>query len=393
MTMGSGMKVDRLLAAPGGEVPVSHELLEKPYKISLSDHHSSLTLGDYFSAAEEFLTKDHRESLVALLSTKAGRTVTFEDIALIRIRSEKHGALYHVSSVEVFAGFLSLKLALSAAVTEEGKRRLDAEWDTLTTLERVYQLPYLPQPYFRGEARSPGKDDFSMLAAQWFGGFSEWHLSVDRRSNAQRLVIWDGSPEHRWAKQEEVADIFRKAAGILTLYYDTRTCRQIHPWRHAAGDFVVRIGEDGTEVRLTTARGYVSLLERLSDGAVNRTIALVYFFLDLVTRMRLDRLDGTGPVAWAGVAALEGAVSGFFEALELKGDLGQYHLGDVGEVAGLLKSFDRDELEKAFDPLQTLYEGGDPEEAKAIRVNLTTHIRDLHRLIQELPPAGPARGS
>jgi hypothetical protein len=388
------MKIDRLVSVPGGDIVATRELLERPYKISLSDHHPYLTLEDYFSAAEDFISRDtHLGRLASLLSLHAGRAVTAEDITRIRIRSEKHGALYHVSSVEVFSESASFKLALSAALTREGEHRLNGEWDTLTALEESFHLPYLPQPYFRGKARGRGPEAFSMLAAQWFEGFSEWHLSVDRRSGEQGLIIWDGSPAHRWAEPREIVDIYRDTAAILTLYYDTRTSRQIYPWRHAAGDFVVRAGAGGAEVRLTTARGYVNFMERISGEAVHPSIDLVYFFLNLVTRMRIDRLDGTGPVAWAGIAALQGAVTGFFEALRLKEERGEYHLGDAGDLAGLLKSFDREELERAFDPLQRLYEGGDPEEAEVIRPNLGTHIRDLHHIMQALPPTGLARGS
>ena len=43
--------------------------------------------------------------------------------------------------------------------------------------------------------------------------------------------------------------------------------------------------------------------------------ALLLFFLTLSIRMRLDRLDGTGDVAWADDSSLTGVWTGFLEGL------------------------------------------------------------------------------
>ncbi|MBW2283159.1 MAG: hypothetical protein JRF65_01015 [Deltaproteobacteria bacterium] len=378
------MNVHWLISAPGGHIHPGAEILERPYRISLSEHHPSLTLGDYFEAAEKFVSEDHLDTLVGLFEGRSGSPVTPRDITDILIRSEKHGALYHIAGVEVLARSGALKFALSSAISEEGKQWLSRESDTLAYLDKDFDLPYLPKPFFRGEATVPGREAFSMLAAQWFEGFSEWHLSIDKRSGEFGLVVWDGNAGNRWADRSEVFEIYRKSSGILTLYYDARTTRQIHPWRHAAGDFVVRSGAEGVEVRLTTARNYVSIMDRISGDAVHPMIALVYFFLDLVTRMRVDRLDGTGAAAWAAVPSLEAAVAGFFGALLTRESRDVYLPGRTADLMALLKSFDREELEKLFEPLLDLYVPEDREALKVIRRNLTAHAAELHRIIQGL---------
>ena len=45
--------------------------------------------------------------------------------------------------------------------------------------------------------------------------------------------------------------------------------------------------------------------------------ALVIFFIHLSVRMRLDRLDGVGAVAWAPNHCLAPMIDGFFQGLDL----------------------------------------------------------------------------
>jgi hypothetical protein len=381
------MNVHWRISAPAGDITPAPELLNQPYRISLSRQHPSLTLGDYFDAAERFVTGEHLETVAKLLSAPPGQPVTPRDMTDILIRSEKHGALYHIASVEAIAGARSVKFALSAAVTHEGKQCLARESDLLAHLDRDFGLPYLPKPFFFGKSGVRGRDAFSMLAAQWFEGFSEWHLSVNPQTNRQGLIVWDGKSGNRWAGGDELFEIYRKSAVILTRYYDAHTYRQIHPWRHAAGDFVVKSGADGVDVRLTTARSYVSIMARISEGTVHPMIALVYFFLDLVTRMRVDRLDGTGPTAWAPVPSLKASVAGFFGALSARESGDADFPGKATNVLGLLKKFDREELKRLFGPLLSMYASEDPEMLEVIGQNLPEHTDGLYRIIQDFHPS------
>ena len=86
-------------------------------------------------------------------------------------------------------------------------------------------------------------------------------------------------------------------AAILTGYFDTRSFAQIYPWHPAAGDFIARIAGDGVAVRLVAARQYGPLV---GPPDLPPEEALLFFFLNLTLRLRVDRLDGVGEVAWAG---------------------------------------------------------------------------------------------
>ena len=52
--------------------------------------------------------------------------------------------------------------------------------------------------------------------------------------------------------------------------------------------------------------------------------ALLFFLLNLTLRIRLDRLDGVGEIAWADEGCLSPALEGFFLALEEKAKQGEF---------------------------------------------------------------------
>ncbi len=104
---------------------------------------------------------------------------------------------------------------------------------------------------------------------------------------------------------------------VLTSYLDTRLFRQIYPWHHAAGDFIVDESTGPVSVKLVTARGYRSLLPGKSNAA-DKMLGSLHFFINLTVRMRIDRIEGTGNLAWAGPEALSGIIRGFSEAWKEK---------------------------------------------------------------------------
>jgi len=88
---------------------------------------------------------------------------------------------------------------------------------------------------------------------------------------------------------------------ILTLYKYEHL--PPHPsWHHAAG-ISCKEHWGVVDVRLTTARGYEPLVIFIEDQDINPVMALLYFFLDLTVRMRLDRWEGVGEIVWAGIPA------------------------------------------------------------------------------------------
>ena len=190
---------------------------------------------------------------------------------------------------------------------------------------------------------------------------------------------------YRFASPKESYDIFKEASKILTLYYNTRDFRQIYPWHHAAGDFVVKPGPGKAKVKLTTAREYEPVIAFIEEADVNPTVALTYFFLNLTIRMRLDKLDGTGDVAWVGRDALTAVVDGFFEGLKIKEQKNDYHLGEVKDLVTLFKGFSENELQRLLSSMMDFFRGQDPGDFSVIQSNLNSHAKELSSAIQNFP--------
>ena len=195
----------------------------------------------------------------------------------------------------------------------------------------TYHLTCLPKVFYKGEVvrhTSKGDATLSHSVQEWFEDYHEWHLSLDD-SGRQQITVWDMGKGYRTFSLEEGAEIHRQAAKIITLCYDFRTGRQINPWSHAAGDFVVKVDERSFSVRLTTVRGYEPLPLFREERSFDPLIRISYFFLNLTVRMRLDRLDGIGSVLWAESSILHPVVSGFCEALSSKEAHNRYTAGDI----------------------------------------------------------------
>jgi hypothetical protein len=67
----------------------------------------------------------------------------------------------------------------------------------------------------------------------------------------------------------------------------------------------------------------------------------LHFFVNLAIRMRIDRLDGTGKLAWAGPQCMPGVIRGFVEAWETRRD--NAHLPKAREIFSLFLDFSPDE--------------------------------------------------
>jgi hypothetical protein len=379
------MIVKYLFSAPKGDVPIRPDELIRPFKITPSENHPFLTLGDYFEAIKAFILKDYGKSLTVLLRKRLDESTGPDHITKLLIRSEKHGVLYHLASVEFFIDDQTIKYAVSTAISERGKAWLNREYDLLRYMGETFNLPYLPKVYVKGQIEhqvGTRKESLSMFLAEWFEDYHEWHLSIDEKGKGQKLCIWDQQGGHRFATKKESFEIYKQASKILTLYYDTRNYSQIYPWHHAAGDFVVKTKDGKVQVKLTTARKYGPVMAFLEEEQINPLVAIIYFFLNLTIKMRLDKLDGTGEVAWAGDFSVGAAIEGFFESLRIKETQGKYHLGKVEHFIILLKAFSEEELNQLYQPLLEFYRGEDSEDFSVIKRNLESHTSSLNRVIQ-----------
>jgi hypothetical protein len=384
--MPNSMVIKYLFSAPKGDIPVGDDDPQRPFLISAGERHPFLTLGNYFEAIKDFILRDHGRPLAAVLREQLRTDIGPDSIHEILIRTEKHGALYHLASVEVFCKGRSMKMCVSTAVSATGKAWLRHEFDLLKYLNSTFALPYLPVPHIEGDVKvhsDQGNESLSMFLTEWFENYYEWHLSMDEKGEKQGICIWDLRKGHWLASKEQGFEIFRQASKIITLYYDIREFNQIYPWHHAAGDFIVRSKDGIIDVKLTTARKYEPIMLFLSKDTIDPVVALTYFFLNLSIRMRLDRLDGVGARAWAGGFSVGALMQGFFEGLRIMDAGGRYGLGNVRDLLSLFKSFDREELAGFFNPLLDVYAKEDTGDFSVIHANLGSHTKELYEAIQD----------
>jgi hypothetical protein len=344
-----------------------------------------MTLGHYFESIHRFVLEEKWDNLVAVLNDSAKKKIDPVDIRQVLIRSEKHGALYHLASIEVLAPGFRMKFALSTGVSQRGKDWLNHEFDVIKDLNHTTKLPYLPRVYFKGEVtcRTGNEDETMVMSlAEWFGDYHEWHLSMNEKEERQQILIWDQTRGYGHASKQESHDIYREASEILTLYYDTRTFSQIYPWHHGAGDFVVKRDHDKIRLRLTTARKYEPVMVFEEEAQINPLVALIYFFLNLTIQMRLDKLDGTGEVTWAEDWVLPPVIEGFLDALWTKEKQEGNHPIEVNDLVALLKGFNREDLSSILDSLMDLHRRQDPEDYRIIQSHLEDHAKAVYEYMQ-----------
>ncbi len=385
---GTPIRTKYLFSDPEGDILLSLSDLARPFLLSPTIAHPFLTLEDYFRALEEFLLQDRGEMFLNVLKERFIKDGTRRpDLPLeLMIRSEKHGALYHIASAEFFfKDRPPVKLAITSALSGPGKDALVREFEILRSLCGKISPAFLPEPFFLGKilaGQEEGrKESLVMFAGEWLTDYHEWHFSRSPKGEGLGVCLWDSRKGNTFLARKQVREIFRQAAMILTLYYDLWNFSQIYPWHHAAGDFVVQDLNGHISVKLVTARRYEPLTTLPVDDPASPTLALISFFLNLTLRMRLDKLDGVGEAVWAEDFVVAAAIKGFFEALRIRETKGQYGPEDLLE---LLTSFTREELETLYVPLLDIYRQEDPDDFRVIRKNLSSHCNALFLCLETL---------
>ena len=299
----------------GSPLPMNRHHFQSNSKRSAG--HSSFNHGDYFTAARRFLERE-RFNLVSAAFTPE----QVDRISDIHICLMKHGEFYHPARIHVAStNGRHRSFVLNVAVSESGRRVIDAEVSALKRLGDVSGPSFVPKVYGKGSAAIGGKLAADMFLGEWFEGYHEFHLSRSLSCGPQTLCVWGENDARYFLSPEETCLLYHQAARILTLYFNMATTEHISQWHHAGGDFVIKRESDRLAVKLITVRRYSPLLQ--IDTAIRDPIqkrdqamaALLLFFLTLSIRMRLDRLDGIGEVAWADDTAVVGVWTGFLEGL------------------------------------------------------------------------------
>jgi hypothetical protein len=286
----------------------------------------SVSHAAYFRAAQTFLKANAFEMIRHAVSRQLHCDVATQDIEEIRICLQKHGEFYHPARIETVIHQKPLFLVLNVAVSETGRRFIEAEFHILNRLNGEQPLQCLPQVYGFGRAVSNGKN-FAMFLGQWFDGYHEFHISIDPIDKTLKIMVWDDDRSRFFLSAGQTKILYAQASKILTAYYNLESFEQILSWHHAAGDFILKIENKKPELKLVTVRRYAAIFENQQNiqggpGNPQRILqALLIFFLRLSIHMRLDRLDGIGEMVWSDSIAVEPTLIGFLEALTIKPDV------------------------------------------------------------------------
>ena len=344
---------------------------------------TEITIGDYFSASSEVLSKKEFSILVTGLESFFQRPVTKNYIHSVSVFLEKHGAFYHPLKIRVeLKDSQTCLFVLNGAVSTPGLSLIETEYSLISRLNETYSIQYLPQ-VFGLDVLETKHGKIGFFLGEWFEDYTEFHVTVGR--DERQIVIWESDGNCCYLPEKTVLSIYREAARILTFYYNIETFEQIFPWHHAAGDFIVKQADGQFHVRLITVRGYSSLTEFGSNEADRKSHilpSLLIFFFNLTLRMRLDRLDGTGKAVMLGDEVIRATTDGFLDALDEKSkdyDYGNLKLSFIAFVKGW-------SLDQILDIMVTIIESGDmnPMENRLIMENLEIHCRVLEVIFKTL---------
>ncbi len=392
----------------GGPVPARGEILDAP--LPLSAGHGApgppVTFGQYFAAVTRMLSGPGE----ALLRRAAGAALSLPGplagpIPGVEIRSERHGAFYHPARIRVETEGGAALLAANVAVSDPGLALVRTEAEVLSSLSgqardflpAVYGVAETPLPpsfrrrpesspspsfprtpesspsssFRRRPESSPPPDRMArMLLTQWFEGFFEFHLN--RRGG---LSVWDDDAGHRELPEDRAGAVYEAAGRIVALCYDPDTAVGLAGWNQAAGDFVVRPGDAG--VRLVTARARAAL-SRAGDVVTDA----FWFLLNASLRLRLDRVEGTGPFALAGGDRLAPILRGLLSGLSGRAAETGRHPGLARDLMGLLSGLGADHLAGAC---ALLAESSNPRlsETPVLLAGAESHGRSLFERMKD----------
>jgi hypothetical protein len=144
---------------------------------------------------------------------------------------------------------------------------------------------------------------------------------------------------------------------------------------------VVKAQEKSIDVRLVTARQYAPMLERSKGISVRE--GLLFFLLNLSLRMRIDRLDGVGALAWADDDCVDATLEGFWQGLRIKERKGTVRTGFVAAFAQYVRSLGKEDLSDRFCALVDAYDQAAPD-MPVIRRHLDRHISKVYAAFQGL---------
>jgi hypothetical protein len=363
------LRLDALIKDDGDEESVSHAA--------------------YFRATRTFLEANSFEVITRAVSRQLNREVKARDIEEIRVCLEKHGEFYHPSRIETVVYQQQLFFVLNVAISETGRRFIEAEFHLLNRLNTEQPLHYLPQAYGFGRTDGSNGQNFAMFLGQWFDGYHEFHISIDPVDKTPKIMVWDDARGRFFLSAEQTQALYAGGSKILTGYYNLESFEQIFSWHHAAGDFIVKVENKKLELRLVTVRRYAAIFENQKNSQTTQgdpqqiLQALLIFFLNLSIHMRLDRLDGIGEMVWSDSVAVEATLIGFLEALSMKPDIPSLPDSPLACFIAYMASCTEEDL---IDLTAAIVNRFNPQMPglTVVKKNIHRHVKTLHDCIQQI---------
>lgn len=374
-------KIELFIRMPSGLVPLDNKSERIP--LPPGGHGAAITYGEYLRSVADYLSASSCRAICKVLAQVPG-IPELRSAESIRLISEKHGALYSVSRLEIRFGNTTSSFAVNSAFLPEQQAFLQLEYNLLRRLHREFGLPSLPRPFLSGKARLKTETTDTLIKlfiAEWFTGFHEFHLSKTGRDreNSLGIIVWQDNEKPDFLDQRRTEELYARASRILTSLLNTNTFQQVYPWHHAAGDFIINTSDESISVKLITVRGYRSLLPRKSDAG-DKVLGTLHFFLNLSIRMRVDRLDGTGELVWAAAEmCLPGVIRGFSESWGQKAAESE----DLPEAADMLTLFLSFSPRERLAFAQVVAQAGriEAEEMEFLFEHLPAHVKELSSAI------------
>ncbi len=335
----------------------------------------AVTYGRFFSAIRRFCSSNGWNPLVTAASCQLNTTVTEKDLKQVSVFLEKHGAFYHPGRIQITIQDKILFFVINVAASERGRKALPLEVKALKRLHMDRPFGWFPKVY------DASFEDLPMFLGDWFENFHEFHLTRKKNTEEVMITVWDGAVNRRFLSIDQAADVYRGASMILTACYDPLSARQIFPWHHAAGDFVVRIDGERATTRLITVRDYISLTDTNTELSDEKEVldALMVFFIHLTLRMRLDRIDGVSTIVWAPDPCLAPVVDGFLKGLDLTARINGFSESFPDLFRLYFNHHDESGLFSLAHRICTSVYDRQSEETGLIKKHLPEHIRELKR--------------
>lgn len=308
-----------------------------------------------------------------------------EPLEPVSIRLVKHGVCYHVCRVSLPSpGKKAIDLAVQVAVSAPGLSVIERDFQWMQTLYGRSADPILPKSYDFGRVISSCGRLWALFSSEWLTGFSEFHPSFDTRKNRPSIRIWEIGSEGPFLDEAQERLLYRKIAYILTLLYDIQSGAEVHPWHHAAGDFVLCQNGSDLHVRLITIRGYAPLLEpQQASPPPSPWLRLLVFLCNLSIRNRLDRMDGVGQVCWFEEFVVEETLNGFRDALSAHAQKDMLPGGIADGWQEAVSVLDPVTVYEMCDQIVDSYPPTAPE-IDTIRQHLPDHAAALYGALQRI---------